>query len=127
MGTTSHIAAGLERYGLTPSMLWFSVLGPPLAFASTFTAKYTLANWACDGRHPLTLQAIDVLCLAVIVAAMASAWRGVARIPEHLSTDGSRPDEIGRFMSLLGLASASFFAVVTIATVLPEWIINACR
>ena len=106
---------------------WAGLLAGPVAWAVDLLLSYALVQWACGGGHPAVLRIITLFSLAVIAAGALAAWQTMAASPDGASLDGSRPDDRGRFMGLLGLLACALFTLVVIAAAIPRWALDACE
>jgi hypothetical protein len=127
LGASPDVA---RRWFAAPSgitLLWSGILAGPTAWALDLVVSYSLVQWTCGGGPPVVLHLITLFALAVIGFGAFNAWRALAVVPPGAPTDGSQPDQRGRFMAVLGLAMCALFAVLVIATSIPRWVLDACQ
>ena len=107
------------------TVLWLSVVGPPLAAFAQQQLSYSLVSVACARRAPVLLHLPSLLMLAAIAAAAMYSWR------EWTRDDGSRKAGNGElaanpFFALLGLTMSGISMVVLLAQWLPTLFLHPC-
>jgi hypothetical protein len=101
--------------------LWAGMLVPPIAWAADETISYTLVKWACNHHTTTQIQVLTFATLAVIVMSGVIGW--TAQHDRRDAVERAR----ARFMATLGMATAAFFIVMTIAMAVPKWALhNVC-
>jgi hypothetical protein len=103
------------------------VLAGPIAWALDLEISYSLVQWTCGGGPTVVLHLITLAALVIIGGGAFAAWTALRQTSGERRQDGSRPDERGRFMAVLGLATCAFFALVVIATAVPRVVLDACH
>lgn len=103
------------------------MLAGPAAWALDLGISYSLVKWTCGGGPPVVLHLITLFALAVIAGGAFASWRALQRVPADAREDGSRPDQRGYFMAILGLAMSALFAMVVLAGAIPRWVLDACQ
>jgi hypothetical protein len=125
---SSHPAPHRERYGR--GALAFGLFAAPLAWAIQLTASYAVTGVTCNGaRYALdaptlhtALATVDVMALAVTVAAFVVAWLGWRATREEAAGSAHHLLDAGegrtRFLAVCGMmASAGFMLALIFATV----------
>lgn len=117
--------AASSEAGLLP--LFVGILGPPIVWAVRIATNYVLVPYACWWEFP---RLLDLVTVAALVATAAAGWVAWSRWRQT----GTRPEaELGstaartRFMSLLGMLSCGFFAMVIIAEGLANLFVHPCQ
>jgi hypothetical protein len=97
--------------------LWAGVLAGPIGWASDLGISYAIVKRTCGNQHTIVLHIVTLAAVIVIAAGAFFAWRSL----------GQADRDRVRFMAALGLLSCAFFALVVVATAIPEWVLNACQ
>ena len=107
-------------------LLWIPVLAGPIAWALTQQISYVLTPTACWSRSHFLLF-IPPLCTLLLLAGAAwLAWNRWKREPEGSTDEGSPRVSRSRFMAQFGFWSCVGFAVVIVATAVPNLILKVC-
>lgn len=107
-------------------LLTLTVLAGPLAWFLAQQLSYTLAPTACwSGRH-LLLHLVPPAALLLAAAGAGLAWRHGRRQPRGSTEKGEARESRRRFMALLGLWSCLGFALVVLATEVPNLVLRVC-
>ena len=110
----------------TSLALWFAVLGGPLAALCNVTVDYPAVDRACVNDSTLILHVLSLLFLAVALAAGWTAWSLRERVGEWPSTAGGMLPR-SRFMTTLGLLTASVAVFGIILQWIPIFFLGACH
>jgi hypothetical protein len=129
LGAQTHVS--VRGPALAVMSQWIGILLPPAAFAFDFTVGYAVAGWLCRWQQPpLLLGVLRLLTLIALggagIGAFAS-WSVLRRTPAAAPTDGGEPEQRARFMAILGLTTSAFFALASVATAIPRWVLNVCH
>jgi hypothetical protein len=111
----------------SPLALWPGILAAPLAWAIDLTASYALAKWNCLTGRSEVLHGIMMVSLATVAGGAIVSSIALRRTAGDVLTDGGRPRERARFMTVLGLAISALIALQIVATAIPEWVLDACE
>ena len=107
-------------------LLWIPVLAGPIAWALTQQLSYVLTPTACWSQSHFLLF-IPPLCTLLLLAAAAwlahSRWK---REPEGSTEEGPPRASRSRFMAQFGFWSCVGFALVIVATAVPNLILKVC-
>lgn len=106
--------------------LWTGVLAGPIAWALQFQINYSLVQTACDSGNKLALHLVTLAALLAVAGGAVAAWRIWKRLPEGSRDQGDAHQARARFMALSGLAMSAFFAVLIVATEIPNLVLRAC-
>lgn len=105
--------------------LWAGFLAAPAAFLLNLQIPYMLVTLGCEGAAPwIHLSSASALAVA--------AGGGVLARREWLRTGGGSPGEQGgsvprsRFLSVLGMATSTLFAILILAQWIPNVILHPC-
>jgi hypothetical protein len=114
------------REGKGAASLWFAMLAGPVAWMIGLNADYFLVRLACTKSTMIPLHLVTVVTLALAVSGGLVAHR------DWKLSGAEWPGEEGgvlgrsRFMSALGILTASFFALVIVAQWLAKLFISPC-
>ncbi len=106
--------------------LWIGVVGPPLLLLLTLEVDYALVELACSSDAPWILHVVPAVMLALAAGAGVLAWRNWHRTDAREPSDAAGPESRSRFLGLLGVLSAAFFALIIIAFWIPTTILGPC-
>lgn len=137
-----HPAPHRDRVAL--GMLAFITVGPPLAWGSRLVVNYGFSSYACypDGEPlnaPLAglhwiwalLIALDLLGMAVCLAALGMAYRTWRVTARELQETGPPLIEIGegrtRFFAIWGILIGLGFFIAILFDFVGLWVIPLCR
>lgn len=117
---------------LTP--LWLGIIGPPAAWAAQLLVSYGAEEVACSpGSQSSEVWGVGVNAVGVvstIAAVLVTVACGLVAERARRSlvgTESSAAVDRSRFMALLGIASAAYFLVVILLTVVGPVGIPSCR
>ena len=101
---------------------WVTVLLAPLAWAVALGGLYSLTDETCarDGRLPM--DALAAACLALTLLPAPIAWFRA----RHTPTD-SNAGERARFLFNIAVGLSALFALVTLMTAVPIFLLDSCR
>jgi hypothetical protein len=112
---------------------WAGIAAGPIALASDEFISYTLVQWACKHQTMWVLHLITLLALALVAAGAYASWIAFAETPSDMAFDPAEGQdrhtvilERGRFMAVLGLASAILFTLFILGQAVPRLMLNAC-
>src|SRR5688572_17108380 len=108
--------------GLELLLLWLGVLGPPTAFLFNLGLSYAMVGAVCEGRWRSisTLHVVPALLLLITILLGIASYRRIGQRPENSGWDR---DEV---LAVLGVLSASFFALVLVAQWIPTMLLEPC-
>jgi len=107
-------------------LLWIPVLAGPIAWALTQQVSYMLAPSACWWRRHYLLAIPPIVTLLLLAGAALLAWNRWKREPEGSTEKGDPRASRSRFMAQFGFWSCVWFAVVIVATAVPNLILKVC-
>lgn len=114
--------------GRAAALAWFSVLAPPLAWATQLVIGYSFQEAGC-GRPDADLWGAGLgglTAIVVIAAAAVAVLGGLAGLAAlRVSTNG---DPLGRirFMAIAGIASACVFLLAIVLSGIALVSLDAC-
>jgi hypothetical protein len=111
---------------LTPLPLWAGILAGPMAWALDLTLSYGLVKWVCHSQSASTLTLITVVSLIVAAGGAVISAIAFSKTATDGPTDGGRPRQRARFMSILGLTTSALFGLQIVAGAIPHWMLDAC-
>jgi hypothetical protein len=117
---TSHI----ERRDL---LLWIGLLAPPIAWALHEQLSYMMAETSCSMGNTLLQHLATLGTLLLCLAGGAVAWSRWKRAPESSTEKGDPQASRIRFMALSGMTMSGWFALVILATWIPNFILGPCQ
>lgn len=107
-------------------LLWLAFLAGPLAWIVAELASYSLAPTACwSGRH-LWLHLVPLATLPVAAGGAALAHARGRREPAGATESGGARSARRRFMAVLAFWTCLGFALVILATEVPNLILRVC-
>lgn len=107
-------------------LLWLPVLAGPVAWILTEQVSYMLAPTACWNRQHFLLFLVPLGTLLLVAAGAAVAWSRWQREPEGSTEQGDPRDSRRRFMAVCGFWACVGFAVVILATEVPNLVLKVC-
>ncbi len=117
-------------------LLWFAILGSPLAWAGHLIANYSLEEWFACSRSSTTpgeILGIGVQTVAVLIntamAAIAAASGLVAYScwKKLRGQEGGERLERARWMAFAGLVECALFLGIILLGYLPALTLGACE
>ena len=122
------MSSGTERLPkrrLDPVLL-FGILAGPSAWALQQQVSYMLTPSACEAGQHWWLHLISLAALLLAAAGGLVAWAAFRRFGEGPVDRGEMRATRARFMAVWGIGFSVFFAVVIVATEVPNWFLGAC-
>jgi hypothetical protein len=106
--------------------LWLAVLAGPFAWALQQQVSYMITPTVCaSGRH-VFLHLVTLAALLIAGAGAALAWKRWKAAPEGSTEKGDPIGSRVRFMALCGVLTCVFFALVILATEVPNLVLRVC-
>ena len=102
------------------------VLAPPLVWATQQQANFSLTATVCEAGAESWLHLISLAALVAVLATAFFSQRDWKRLPEGATGEGVPGASRSRFLALGGMVFGVFFALVVVATDVPNWILGAC-
>jgi len=101
---------------------WISVLLAPVAWAVALGGLYSLTDEVCARGGRMPMDAVALACLVLTLAPAPLAWlRGRHTPPD---TDAG---ERARFLFHTAMGLSALFALVTLLTAIPIFLLDPCR
>jgi len=107
-------------------LLWLAVLAGPFAWALTEQMSYMLTPTACDSGRHILLHLVSFLMLLIALAGAALGWSRFKAFPDGSTEKGDPEGSRIRFMALSAAVSCVFFALVILATEVPNLVLRVC-
>jgi hypothetical protein len=114
-------------------LMWFAVLGPPLAWAVEFAVGYWATQTQCSvpgrGWH-VSVDTWGIVLMAVAFTVTATAGVTAFRMfrgTREAETEGSPPAGRVRFLSMVGMTVAVLFTFIIVMTGLGVVILPDCH
>jgi hypothetical protein len=108
-------------------LLWFIFLGGPVTWLVGLQTDYALVPWVCTYQKILLLRLVACAFLIIPALIVVVAWRHWRRQqPQLVDPSSELVRDRARFMSLLGLMSASIFFLVILAQAVSTFIFDPC-
>ena len=101
---------------------WLSVLLAPVAWAVALGGLYSLTDETCAHPGPLPMSALAAACLVLTLMPAPIAWLRGRRTPAD-SSSGER----ARFLFQTAVGLSALFALVTLVTAIPIFVLDPCR
>lgn len=127
MTSAEHDRSGHETRSWTRvTLLWLSVVGPPIAAFGQQQLSYSLVSPSCLKRAPILLHVPTIAMLMLIAAAAWYSWHEWKRHdPQRESSDHGRAAS-QRFFALVGLTMCGISTLLLIAQWLPTLFLGPC-
>ncbi len=106
--------------------MWISVLGGPLAWLSSFEARFALAPWACTFQNKLALFGVTLAALVVCAACAALGWTQWKALGEQGPSPEAGAVPRGNFMAIGGIVISAGCFMISLAQAIPEILLGAC-
>lgn len=103
-------------------LLWLGVLGPPTAFLFNLGLSYAMVGALCEGRWRST-SVLHVVPAALLIITLLLGIASYRRIRPRMENSGWDRDGV---LAVLGVLSASFFALVLVANWIPTMLLDPC-
>ena len=101
---------------------WVTVLLAPVAWATALGGLYSLTDETCAHGERLPMNALAAACLVLTLIPAPIAWlRG-----RHTLVD-SNAGERARFLFKTAVGLSALFALVTLLTAIPIFMLDPCR
>lgn len=107
-------------------LLWLAVLAGPFAWALSEQMNYMLTPTACDSGRHILLHLVSLGTLLIALAGAALGWSRFKAFPEGSTEKGDPEASRIRFMALAAAISCVFFALVILATEVPNLVLGVC-
>jgi hypothetical protein len=107
-------------------VLWIPVLAGPLAWVLTEQLSYMLAPTACWQGSFLILGLVPLGTLSIVLAGALLARNRWKRQPAGSTEEGDARESRSRFLALAGFWLCVSFALVILATAVPDLILRVC-
>ena len=101
---------------------WITVLIAPLAWMGALGGLYTLTDATCAQPGRMSMSALAFACLAVTIVPAPVAWLRSRRTRIDTTTG-----ERARFLFHTAAGLSALFAVVTLVTAIPIFMLDPCR
>ena len=124
--TTQDVDPRPRRVERRDVLLWLAVLAGPLAWAAQLQINYALAPTACALGGKTFLHLVSLVTFLIAVAGAFLAWIRWKKLPEGSAEHGDAKESRARFMALSGMTMAVFFALVIVASEIPNWTLRVC-
>jgi hypothetical protein len=117
-----------DRADAPPRMvlLWFAVLGAPLAWSLGFNTDYALVRLACAKESMLYLHLATLFSLGLSLCAGWVAYAEWRRAGKGALDEAQGPASLAGFMAILGLLGSAFFSLLIVAQWLPNLFLHPC-
>ena len=114
-------------------LLWFAVLGPPVAWAAQFGAGYWLAQAGCYGKasgwrleHELATIGVTVIAAVTVLAAAATSL-SIFLGTREANDDDAPPPGRNRFLAVVGMTIAVLFFFIVVMNGVGASVLSPCQ
>jgi hypothetical protein len=109
------------------TLLWASILTPPIAWFVDQQVSYAWVTSACAERGMLPIHVTFFITLMLALVGTAIGYRELRNTDESLGgVEDVRDLSRARFMALCGTGGGLFFVLLIIATEIPNLIHHPC-
>lgn len=108
-------------------LLWLGVLAGPFAWALQQQVSYMISPTLCAAGHRGVLHLVTLGALLIAAAGGAVAWHRWRAVYAGSTSKGIPEGSRVRFMALGGMAACVFFALVILATEIPNFVLRVCE
>ena len=118
------------------ALLWFGVLGGPIAWATQLILTYSLEEWfACapattDRGDVLGLDVTTVALLITAVLTVVAAASGLVALGCYRKLQNNGGDEIrsrARWMAVAGMMNSILYVIIILASFGPPIMLGVCE
>jgi hypothetical protein len=109
------------------TLLWTSILAPPVVWFLCMEANFALAPWACAFGWKFILLLVSVLALVVTASLAFMAWSQWRSLGREWPGDAAGAIPRARIMAVLGGLIAAFAFLVIFAQSVPVILMGACQ
>ncbi|HWD99796.1 MAG TPA: hypothetical protein VG345_12190 [Bryobacteraceae bacterium] len=109
------------------TLLWISILAPPVVWFLCMEANFALAPWACAFGWKAILLLISVLGLVITASLTFLAWGQWKSLGREWPGDAGGAIPRARIMAILGGLIAAFSFLVILAQSVPAVLMGACQ
>lgn len=102
--------------------IWFALLLVPTLTLADQAIAYATVGWVCAHGHPLVLQAVHALFLAISIGGTMPAFR----LWTATRTATTQPAQRRHFLAGLAVAVAALSVLVCAAMWMTTWFIAPC-
>lgn len=115
-----------EPAGKREALQMLLVLAPPVVWFLHQQTSYMVTPSACEARAEWWLHLVTAVALLLVAGSTFLAWAEHQRLPKEPTDEGDTVATRSRFLTASGIGSGVFFAIVIVATELPNWFMGAC-
>jgi hypothetical protein len=115
-----------DRFERSDVLLWLAFLAGPISWIVAELASYSLAPTACWSRQHLWLHLVPLATLSLAAGGAALARARALREPAGSTEAGDARSSRRRFMATLAFWACLGFALVILATEVPNLILGVC-
>jgi hypothetical protein len=101
---------------------WISVLLAPVAWAVALGGLYSLTDETCAHPGRMPMGALALACLVLTIVPAPIAWLRGRQAPAD-----SNAGERARFLFHTAMGLSALFALVTLVTAIPIFMLDSCR
>jgi hypothetical protein len=115
----------------TPILLWFGLLGPPLAWTFQHVAGFALTDAACSGPGPRPEFTVDAWLIVVAAVGAAIALLGelaaIAMFRRTRDAPEEPPASRVHFLSVVAMTIGPLFLAIILMSGLGSILLSACH
>jgi hypothetical protein len=109
------------------TLLWISILAPPLVWFLCMEANFTLAPWACAFSWKMIMLLVSALGLIITASLSLLAWGQWKSLGREWPGDAAGAIPRARIMAIFGGLIAAFSFLVILAQFIPVVLMGACQ
>jgi hypothetical protein len=117
-------------------LLWFGVLGGPIAWTAQLLLTYSLEEWfacspaALDRGEVLGVQVPDVALLITVSLALVAVLAGIVALSCYRRLRNEPADETrsrARWMAVAGIMNSILYLIIILASLAPPFLLRVCE
>ena len=109
------------------TLLWTSILAPPVVWFLCMEANFALTPWACAFGWKYILLLVSVLALAITASLAFVAWTQWKQLGREWPGEAGGAIPRARIMAIFGGITAAFAFLVILAQAVPVVLMGACQ
>ncbi|MBV9437665.1 MAG: hypothetical protein JOZ44_16520 [Acidobacteria bacterium] len=106
--------------------VWWGLAAGPISWAISEGLNYALTQHACSTGHVYVLRVTSIVFFLLALSGFASSSAANRGVPENARVKGHAPKDRAYFLSMVGIVTSLFFALIVAAESIPHWVMSPC-